>query len=109
VVFIGIVVACFFIGQVLVDIALILAALVSLISFALLGYAAIQVVQLVRDVRAETQVLAGTARESLGEIQGTARFINESIIAPVSQTAAFVAATRAILKSLTEPLYRRKS
>jgi hypothetical protein len=68
-----------------------------------------QVVGLVREVRAEVQTLAGTALESLAEIQGTARYVNDSVVRPVSTVAAWVAAARATLRAFTEPLYKRDS
>ncbi|HEY8686945.1 MAG TPA: hypothetical protein VIO57_15185 [Chloroflexota bacterium] len=80
----------------------------SLSAFALLGYAALQVVGLVKEVRGEVKTLIGTAQETLGEVQGTARFVNESVMGPVAQVAGFVSATRATLKSFTEPLYKRR-
>jgi hypothetical protein len=106
---IALIVGSFFIGQTLVDIFIILAALVSLAAFAALGYAALQVVGLVKEVRGEVTTLVGTAKETLGEVQGTARFMNDTVVGPVAQAAAFVNATRTTLKSFTEPLYKRKS
>lgn len=50
-----------------------------------------------------------TATDTLGEVRGTARFVNESVVGPVAQTAGWVSATRATLKAFTEPLYKRKS
>lgn len=109
VVIVALIVGCFFIGQQLVDIMIILAALTSLAAFALLGYAAMQVVALVKEVRGEVKTLVATAQESLAEVQGTARFVNESVVGPVTRAAAFVSATRATLKAFTEPLYKRRS
>jgi hypothetical protein len=106
---VGIVVASFFIGQTLVDIFVILAALVSLAAFALLGYAALQIVGLVKEVRGEVQTMVSTAKETLGEVQGTARFVSDNVVGPAAQAAAFMSAARATLKSFTEPLYKRKS
>ena len=74
------IVASFFIGQTLVYIAIILTALVSLAAFALLGYAALQIVQLVKDVRAEVDTLVGSAKETMTEVQGTARFVSDNIV-----------------------------
>jgi hypothetical protein len=109
------IVGSFFIGPQLVDIFLILAALVSLVAFALLGYAALQVVGLVKEVRGEVKILMNTAQETLAEVQGTAhfvqgtaRFVSENVVSPVAQAAGFVTATRATVKSFTEPLYKRR-
>ena len=105
---VALIVGSFFIGQTLVDIFVILAALVSLIAFALLGYAAMQVVGLVKEVRGEVKTLVGSAQETLAEVQGTARFVGDTVVAPVSQAASWISATRATVKSFTEPLYRRR-
>ncbi len=105
---IALVVGAFFIGQQLVDIFLILAALTSLVAFALLGYAALQVVTLVREVKGEIQTLVSTAQDTMAEVQGTARFVNTSVVSPVAQAAGYVSATRATLKAFTEPLYKRR-
>ncbi len=102
------IVLCFIDGQAVVDVFVLLALLVSLSAFALLGYAALQIVGLVKEVRGEVKTLIGTAQETLTEVQGTARFVNESVVSPVAQAAGFVSATRATLKSFSEPLYKRR-
>jgi hypothetical protein len=91
-----------------VDVFVLIALLVSLTAFGLLGYAALQVVGLIKEVRGEVKTLISTAQETLSEVQGTARFVNESVVSPVAQAAGFVSATRATVKSFTEPLYKRR-
>lgn len=95
-------------GQLLVDIFVILAALFSLIAFALLGYAALQLVALAKEIRDEVKVLIGTAQETMTEVRGTAEFISDTVVQPVSTAVGFVSATRATVKSFTEPLYKRR-
>ena len=56
------IVASFFIGQTLVYIFLILAALVSLIAFALLAYAALQLIGLIQELRTEVTGLVDTTK-----------------------------------------------
>jgi hypothetical protein len=51
----------------------------------------------------------GTAQETMTEVRGTARFISDNLVQPVSQAVGFVSAARATAKSFTEPLYKRKS
>lgn len=92
----------------MVDIFIILAAVSSLVAFALLGYAAMQVVDLVKEVRGEVHTLMGTAQETMTEVKGTARFISDNLVQPVSQAVGFVSAARATAKSFTEPLYKRR-
>jgi hypothetical protein len=106
---IGLIVGCFFIGQTLVDIFLILCALISFAAFAALGYAGLQIVKLVGEVKGEVKTLVATAQETLTEVQGTARFVSENVVAPVAQTAGFVSAVRATLKSFTDPVLKRRS
>lgn len=102
------IIASFFIGQILVDIFLILAALVSFAAFALLGYAAFQVVGLIREIKGEMATLVTTAQETLGEVQGTARFVGETVVQPATTAAGWLSATRATVKAFTEPLYKRR-
>jgi hypothetical protein len=109
IVIIAIIVLSFFIGQALVDIFLCLAALVSLIAFALLGYAAMEIVGLVQEIRGEVKTLVGAANETMTEVRGTARFVNDTVVTPVTTAAGFVSTTRATLKAFTEPLYKRRS
>jgi hypothetical protein len=106
---IGLIVGCFFIGQQLVDIMLIITLLVSLAAFASLTYAGLQIVALVKEVKGEAQTLVGTAQETLVEVRGTVRFVGDNVVTPVAQTAGWVSAVRAALKSFTEPLYKRRS
>lgn len=80
----------------------------SLFAFAALGYAALEVVALVKELRGEVTTLVGTAQDTLAEVQGTARFVNNTVVSPVSQAAGFVSATRATVKAFTEPLYKRR-
>lgn len=93
---------------------MILAALFSLLAFAALGYAALQVVALVKEVRGEVQTLIASAQETLTEVKGTARFVNQNVVAPVNQAAAYVNTARQTvkaagdtIKAFTEPLYKR--
>jgi hypothetical protein len=109
IVLILLIIGAFWNGQALVDIFIILAALTSLVAFALLGYAALQVIDLVKEVRGEVHTLVGTAQDTMTEVQGTARFISDNLVQPVSQAVGFVSAARATARSFTEPLYKRKS
>jgi hypothetical protein len=105
----GIIVLAFVNGQLLIDIVLIVAALFSLIAFGLLGYAAWQIIGLVKEVKGEAKALMATAQETLTEVRGTAHFVSDSVVTPVSQAAGFVSAARATAKAFTEPLYRKRS
>jgi hypothetical protein len=106
---VAIIVGSFFIGQTLVDIAVIFAALASFAAFVSLAYAGLQIVALVKEVRGEVRTLVGNAQDAVTEVRGTARFVSETVVQPVSQVAGFVSATRATIKAFTEPLYKRRS
>ncbi len=102
------VVLAFLNARALIDVLLILVALTSLLAFGALAVAGLQIIRLVKDVRGEMGVLVATAKETAGEVQGTARFMGDSVISPVAQAAGFVSATRATLKAFTQPLYKRR-
>jgi hypothetical protein len=105
----GLIIGCFFIGQTLVDIFLVLTLLVSLAAFASLAYAGVQVLNLVKEMRGEAQTVISTAQETLADVQGTVRFVGDNVVVPVARTASWVSAVRAAAKSFTEPLYKRRS
>lgn len=107
VVLIALIVGAFFIGQILVDIFVILAALTSLIAFALLGYAAWTVVGLIKEIRGDVKTLVGSAQDTMTEVRGTARFVSDTVVTPVSEAVSFLSAARATAKSFTEPLYSK--
>ncbi len=107
VVLILLIVGAFFDGQLIVDIMLILAALFSLLAFGLLGYAALVIVGLAKEVRGEVKTLVGTAQDTMNEVRGTVRFVGDSVVQPVSEVAGFVSAARATAKSFTDPLYKK--
>jgi hypothetical protein len=102
-------VLAFVLGQTLVDIMVILVALFSFLVFALLGYAAWQIVGLVKDVRGEVDMLIGATKETLTEVRGTARFVGETVIGPATRAAGFMSMARAVLRSFTEPVTNRRS
>lgn len=107
IVLIALIVASFWIGAILVDIFLILVALASLAAFALLGYAAWQIIGLVKEVRGEVQTLMTTAQDTMNDVRGTARFISDELVTPVSKTVQVVSGVRATARALTEPISKR--
>lgn len=68
-----------------------------------------QVISLVQEVRGEVKTLIGSAQETMTEVRGTARFVSDTVVQPVSRAAGFVSATRATVRAFTEPLYKRRS
>lgn len=94
-------------GQLIVDIMIILAALFSVIAFGLLAYAALEIVGLVKEIRGEVHTLVGTAQDTMNEVRGTARFVSDTVVQPVSEAVGLVSAARATAKSFTEPLYNK--
>lgn len=93
--------------QAIADIILILAALISLIAFAFLGYAAWIIIGLVKEVKSEVALLTQTARETLGDVQNTTRFVGGSVVRPAAQAAGFVSGARATVKALTEDVMKK--
>lgn len=89
------------------DVILILAALFALVAFGFLAYAGLIILRLVKEVKGEVSMLTQTTRESLQEVQGTTRFISESIVKPASLVVGYAAAIRATVKALTEDVVSR--
>jgi uncharacterized Tic20 family protein len=87
--------------QVIADVILIIAALLSLVAFASLAYAGLVIWRLVKDVKSEVTVVSDTAKESMNEVTGTVRFISESLVKPATVVAGYATAVRATVSALT--------
>lgn len=94
--------------QGIADVILILAAISSLIAFAFLGYAALSIVRLVRNVKGEVNVVSTTAQDAMSEARATGRFASESIVKPAALAVGYFTGVTATLKALSEDV-RRKS
>jgi hypothetical protein len=55
------------------------------------------------------KTLIGTAQDTMTEVRGTARFVSDNVVQPVSTAAAYVSAARATVRALSEPLYKRRT
>ena len=59
-------------------------------------------------MRGEVKTLVDSAKETLDEVQGTARFMSRTVVTPVSQAVGLFGAARATVKAFTEPLFKRE-
>ncbi len=88
--------------QVILDIAIILVALASLVALALIGVLVLEVIGLVRQVRGEVKPLIDQAQQTVKTVQGTTEFVSAGLVKPAIQTASIaagVARTIAVLRS----------
>lgn len=93
--------------QAIADVILIVAALLSLLAFAFLAYAALIIIRLVKETKAELSTLTGAGKDSLQEARATGRFVSESIVKPASMAFGYVTAIRATMKALTEDVVKK--
>ena len=93
--------------QGIADVILIFAALFSLIAFAFIGYTALMIYRMAKDVRTEVGELTGAAKDSLNEATDTGRFVSESIVKPASTAMGFATAIRATLKAISEDITKK--
>lgn len=93
--------------QAIADVILILAALLSLVAFSFLAYAGLLIWRLVKDVKGEVTTVSDTAKQSMNEVTGTARFISESFVKPATTVAGYAAAMRATVSALTQDLSKK--
>ena len=88
--------------QVILDIAIILVALASLVALALIGVLVLEVIGLVRQVRGEVKPLIDQAQQTVKTVQGTTEFVSAGLVKPAIQTASIaagVARTISVLRS----------
>ncbi len=93
--------------QAIADIILILAALLSLVAFAFLAYAAWTIVGMVKAVKGEVDVLTKTAKDTLGTAQQTTHFVSGSIVKPASLAMGYVTGVTATIRALTENVVKK--
>ena len=88
--------------QVVLYIAIILVALLSLIALVLIGVLVLEIIGLVRQVRQEIKPLVDQAQETVRTVQGTTEFVSAALVKPAIQTASIaagVARTISVLRS----------
>lgn len=88
--------------QIILDIAIILVALVSLIALGLIAVLVLEVIGLVRQVRGEIKPLVEQAQQTVRTVQGTTEFVTTGLVKPAIQTASIaagVARTISVLRS----------
>lgn len=88
--------------QVILDIAVILVALASLVALGLIALLVLEVLALVKQVRGEIKPLIEQAQQTVRTVQGTTEFVSTGLVKPAIQTASIaagVARTVAVLRS----------
>jgi len=93
--------------QAIADIILILAALISLVAFAFLAYAAWTIVNVVREVKGEVNTVTGSAKDTLSVARRTTHFVGGSIVKPASIAVGYVTGVTATLRALTEDVSKK--
>lgn len=89
---------------------LFIAAIFSLIAFALLVVVALEIRSLVRQIKNELLPVIGTARQTVNTVQGTSDFVTSGLIKPliasVSTSAGVARAVQVLGSGLTRTLRR---
>ena len=88
--------------QVILDIAVILVALASLVALGLIALLVLEVLALVKQVRGEIKPLIEQAQQTVRTVQGTTEFVSTGLVKPAIQTASIaagVARTITVLRS----------
>lgn len=86
----------------IVDIAIILVSLASLVALGLIAMLVLEVLGLVRQVRGEIKPLVDQAHDTVRTVQGTTEFVSTGLLKPAIQTASIaagVARTISVLRS----------
>lgn len=74
-----------------VDIVVILTALVSVVALGLIAKLVLDVMGLVKDVRAEIKPLSQQAQDTVRTVQGTTEFVSAGLVKPAIQLASIAA------------------
>ena len=77
--------------QTAVDIVVILVALVSIVALGLIVKLVLDVIGLVKDVRAQISPLGEQAQTTLRTVQGTTEFVSAGLVKPAIQVASIAA------------------
>lgn len=92
--------------QIILDIAVILVALASLVALALIGVLVLEVIGLVRQVRQEIKPLVEQARQTVRTVQGTTEFVSAGLVKPAIQTASIAAGVMRTISVLRSGVIR---
>jgi len=91
---------------------LVLAAILSLVGFALLVMVALEIRDLVKQIKEEIMPLIGSAQQTVKTVQGTSEFVSSGLVKPlitsVSVTAGVAKTVQVLSGSLTRSLKRAR-
>ena len=91
---------------------LVLAAILSLVGFALLVVVALEIRDLVKQIKEEIMPLIGSAQQTVKTVQGTSEFVSSGLVKPlitsVSVTAGVAKTVQVLSGSLTRSLKRTR-
>jgi hypothetical protein len=91
---------------------LVLAAILSLVGFALLVMVALEIRDLVKQIKEEIMPLIGSAQQTVKTVQGTSEFVSSGLVKPlitsVSVTAGVAKTVQVLSGSLTRSLKRTR-
>lgn len=82
------------------DLAIIILTILNIVLISILVFIAIQVWRLVQYVRRELPTLAGTARQTLTTVEGTADFLGTAVAKPAIQAISLTVAAQRFLRVL---------
>lgn len=89
---------------------LLVAAILSLVAFGLLVLVALEIRDLVRQIKNELIPIIGTARQTVNTMQGTSEFVTSGLVKPliasVSASAGVAKTVQVLTTSLTRGLRR---
>ena len=91
---------------------LLIAAILSLVAFALLVVVALEIRSLVRQIKNELLPVIGTARQTVNTMQGTSEFVSSGLIKPLIASVsagAGVARTVQVLTNGVTQAFRRST
>ena len=82
------------------DAAIVLLAFLSIVIGVLLILTLLQIRSLIRLLREEIAPMLASANEALSTVEGTAHFVQRSVVHPVVQVSSYSAATLQVVRSL---------
>jgi hypothetical protein len=91
---------------------LVIAAILSLVAFALLVLVALEIRDLVKQIKEEIMPLIGSAQKTVKTVQGTSEFVSSGLVRPlitsVSVTAGVAKTVQVLTGSVTRSLRRTR-
>lgn len=91
---------------------LFIAAILSLVAFALLVVVALEIRELLKQIKAEILPVIGTAKQTVNTVQGTSEFVTSGLVKPliasVSVSAGVAKAVQVLSGSVARSLRRER-